>query len=304
MISVITYNLDSLDTASLRALVLEALQSKWERSGPRNSGNSYRADYSNICTSIAELAVKKGLIPAPHIPAFQPYTTKVSEKGAQKIGSILWSLVIQEVLYVDMSSSGLAFDITEYGLNVLSAGIYTPHDPDGYLKALKAEIPDIDDTIFKYVSESIQAYNHHLLLSATTAIGCASEKAILLLVDAYASYLPVKEQAKFRNHTSGKFIKTQFEEFEKSLNGHRADIERDLIDGIDITISGIFELLRQSRNSSGHPTGKALTREQTFGLLQVFAMYCKRIYDLKHFFESQSSEQSHVNGTETECPAR
>lgn len=291
MSSTLTYNLDALDCAALRTLTWEALNSKWKRQGHYPVTPSYRADYNDICMSIAELAAQKGQIVNPSTPAFQPFTREVSSTGRQKIGSILWGMVAQQILYIDLPRNTVtgntyyAFDITEYGLQVLSAGKPIPHDPDGYLSYLKSEIPNIDDVIYSYVAESISAYNHHLLLSATTAIGCASEKALLLLIEAYIPFLPSQqERDSFCKRTNGKFIKTQFEEFQKSLGGQKGRIDKELVDGIDIIISGVFELLRQNRNSTGHPTGKAMTKGNVFASLQIFMTYCKRIYELINFF--------------------
>ncbi len=292
MHSVLTYNLDTLDYATLRSLTWEAMNSKWKRQGNNPVTPSYRADYNEICMSIAELAATKNKIATPATPAVQPYSREISKQGRQRIGSILWGLVAQEILYIDLPRNTVtgntyyAFDITDYGLQVLSAGKPIPHDPDGYLSYFKEEVPKVDDVIFSYVSESINAYNHHLLLSATTAIGCASEKALLLLIESYIPFLPSQqERDSFCKRTNGKFIKTQFEEFQKSLGGQKGRIDKELIDGIDVIISGVFELLRQNRNSTGHPTGKSMTKENVFASLQIFITYCKRIYALIDFFD-------------------
>lgn len=281
-----------------QSLAWEALSLHWKRQGNWQDCDSYRASYNDICISIAELATRKGMIKQPPVPPFQPYTQDISEKGKQWIGSIIWSMVAQEVLYVDLSVNSLTgdrntvFDITEYGRQVLSAGKPIPHDPEGYLLYLKTEIPNVDDVIYYYVKESIMAYNHRLFLSATIAIGCAAEKALLLLLDAYISFLPLRqERDSFIKRTRGRFVKVQFEEFQKSLNGHRNEIDKELTDGIDIVISGVFELLRQNRNSTGHPTGKQMQKEEVFASLQVFVTYCKRIYKLINFFNANQNNE-------------
>lgn len=290
----VTYDMDCLDIATMTALFWEALALKWKRSGHNPVTPTYKATYDDICISLFELALSKGLVKKPYQQNgyIERYFTEITQ---QKIGSILWGLVSQQVLYITFRSerignSGytdkMVFDITEYGLQVLKQGKPIPHDPDGYLLLLKKEVPHIDEIVYTYAAESIQAYNNHLLLSATTAIGCASEKALLLLIEAYTHFLPTeKEQQAFIKKTSGRFIKTQFEEFQKSFAGQQARIDKSLLDGIDIVINGIFELLRQNRNSTGHPTGKAMERESVYALLQVFIVYLKRIYALMKFFQ-------------------
>jgi|GEM_PF-588443 len=293
MASVRTYNLDTIDIAGIRALLWEALNLKWVRDGYYPVHSNYKVKYYDICMSIAELAAKKNIIQNPPIPQMQPFTNEVSALAKQRIGSVIWELVCQQILYIDLTQNnysgnqGFIFDITEYGQKVLASGKPIPHDPDGYLDYLRHEIPDIDNVIYTYVAESINAYNNNLLLSATTAIGCASEKALLLLIEAYIPFLPTeKEQASFVQKTKGKFIKNQFEEFQKSLGGQKGRIDKELVDGIDIVISGIFELLRQNRNSAGHPTGKQMKKENVYASLQIFITYCKRIYALMEFFKN------------------
>ncbi len=38
-------------------------------------------------------------------------------------------------------------------------------------------------------------------------------------------------------------------------------------------------------NEAGHPTGKTVSRDDAFVILQMFPFYLKKIYDLKIFFE-------------------
>ncbi|MPW24331.1 hypothetical protein GC105_00800 [Alkalibaculum sp. M08DMB] len=293
MPSVRTYNLDTIDISGIRALLWETLSLKWVREGHYPVHSNYRVKYDDICISIAELAAKRNIIQNPPIPQIQPFTREISTLSKQRIGSVIWELVCQQILYIDLAQNnysgnqGFTFDITEYGQKVLANGNPIPHDPEGYLDYLQHEIPDIDSVIYTYVAESIHAYNINLLLSATTAIGCASEKALLLLIEAYIPFLPTeKERVGFVQKTKGKFIKNQFEEFQKSLGGQKGRIHKELVDGIDIVISGIFELLRQNRNSAGHPTGKEMKKENVYASLQIFITYCKRIYSLMEFFKN------------------
>ncbi|MBR6775099.1 MAG: hypothetical protein IKM23_05230 [Bacteroidales bacterium] len=279
--------MDTVDIEILKSLVWEAMRSKWKREGYYPVVPTFRASYDDICMSVAELAAQKKIIEFHRPQGFTIYSKAISDNGKKKIGIILWSLVAQEILYVE-NSSCLTFDITEYGEKVLKAEHPIPHDPEGYLAYLKSEVPDVDEVIYTYLSEGINAYNHRLYLSATTAIGCASEKALLLLIEAYISFLPSdKERDSFVKRTNGRQIKTQFEEFWKSFGGHKGELDKELTDGIDIVVGSVFELLRQNRNSTGHPTGKTMPKERVFASLQLFITYCKRIYGLIEFFDSK-----------------
>lgn len=279
----VIYSIETLNISIIRSLVWEAMKSKWKQQYDRPL--SYCANEETICWSVVDLAIQKNYIPNPSAGYVQ-WSKKLSSQSHKAITEALWELVLQGILYVDSIKSGI-YNITQFGLQVLNAETPIPYDPDGYLGLLTSEIPDIDEVIFTYVSEAVNAYRHRLYLSATIAIGYASEKALLLLIEAYIGFLPSqKEQESFSKRTTGKFIKTQFEEFQRSLGGQKGRIDKELLDGIDVVISGVFELLRQNRNSTGHPTGKAMSKESVFASLQVFIIYCKRIYSMIAYFKA------------------
>lgn len=282
----VIYSIETLDFSVIRSLVWEAMKSKWKQQYDRPL--TYSAGEETICWSVVDLAIQKKYIPNPSAGYIQ-HSKKLSSQSHKAITEVLWELVLQGILYVDSLKSGI-YNITQFGLQVLDAEEPIPYDPDGYLGFFKSELPDIDEVMFSYISEAINAYRHRLFLSATTAIGCASEKALLLLIEAYTGFLPSrKEQESFARRTSGRFIKTQFEEFQKSLGGQMGRIDKELLDGIDIVINGVFELLRQNRNSTGHPTGKAMSQESVFASLQVFVIYCKRIYALIAYLKANTT---------------
>ena len=138
------------------------------------------------------------------------------------------------------------------------------------------------------MTECLRTFRIGCLLSSAVMIGCASEKALLLLLDAYVTALPLTEGKHFRKKIDGKFIKTQYDEFIKMLQGHlRALLPRDLDDGLVNTLLGVFEMIRSERNDAGHPTGKTPSRDIAFANISVFPGYLKRIYELIDWLESK-----------------
>jgi hypothetical protein len=110
-------------------------------------------------------------------------------------------------------------------------------------------------------------------------MGCASEKALLLLIEAYGNALTqVSEQEKFRKATSDKMIKPQFEELRKVIdNDLRARLPRDLKEGLDVQLNAVFDFIRQQRNDAGHPKGKTVEREVAYANLAVFPTYVRKV---------------------------
>lgn len=293
----IEHNFDCLSTTVLRSLIWEGIKSNWRTfSSQATDSISLRA----ICAYIYEVGVKKGLLANQRQGAGQ-YEITTNNSSLNKVSGVLWELINQNIFFPSYNNGELIVHLTDYGKKMSLTMAPIPHDPDGYLLQLTSEINNIDSVVYRYVQESIHAYNINLILSAMTSIGCAAEKLLLLLIDAFIKYISSESERKaFIAKTKNRFVKNQFEELRKSLNGHFGSIKscnKELIDGFDIVVSGLFELLRQNRNSTGHPTGKEISRAQVFACLQVFIMYCKQVYALIDFFNSHtpSDTENEVN---------
>jgi hypothetical protein len=68
------------------------------------------------------------------------------------------------------------FIITDYGRQVLQTSEYSPYDPDGYLRRLKLDITNIDETIIRYVEESLRCLHMNCLLASAVTIGAPLNK--------------------------------------------------------------------------------------------------------------------------------
>lgn len=136
------------------------------------------------------------------------------------------------------------------------------------------------------MDESINTYNINKLLSATIALGCASEKSLLLLIEAYIKTFNKTEIAqRFEQKIKNRMIKIQFEEFQKDFKRIVGYLPKELTDNYENVLLGVFEMFRNQRNFAGHPTGHTIDKEMLFANLQVFVVYCKRIYGLIDFFQ-------------------
>ncbi len=261
----------------LKSLVIDSI---------KNNGLSF--EFKNLCNLIGNLAVKKELVKSPYELGFQATYFPLQKNDENKVREILWDLIIERVLTIGdyHNDSWPHLSVTEYGEKILSSKEPVPNDISGYLKRLKKEIPELDDTIKIYLSESVRTYNINQLLSATITLGCASEKALLILIESYQeNFSNPEKQERFRKKIEGKFIKTQFEEFSKELQNLKGNLPYDLKENYTNTLIGVFEMIRRNRNQAGHPTGKQIDKDTLFANLQVFIPYCKYIYDLKIFFE-------------------
>ncbi len=266
----------NLSLQELRSLVLETL-----------APGAGCPQYDMVCKNVAELAIQKGISQSSDRYG---HDRELFGPDKDRVREIIWHLIFEGVLAIGSNSSNTAWPwlrVTEYGERVIQSQQPVPHDPSGYLDRLSREIPNLDPIINRYVEESIRTYNINALLASTITLGCASEKALLLLIAAFRDAIAdaAKREA-FRNKTENKVIKRQFDEFQRSFSTIQGGLPGDLVDGLDIMLTGIFEMIRNNRNDAGHPTGKAIDRDYLFASLQVFIPYCKRVYQLIDYFHS------------------
>jgi hypothetical protein len=273
-----------LSYEQLRSLMLEAL-GKLEQPSQIDGLNRL----------LGRLACEKNLVPDPNGP--DPNRNAMyflDQHDVALAQDIFWDLIIEGVirpgLGQDSGNSNLPhFHVTDYGKEQIKHGTGSPHDPDGYLSRLQTDVPTLHPVIMTFMNECLRTFRIGCLLSSAVMLGCASEKAFLLLLDSYATALPSAKEKQVRKKIEGKFIKTQYEEFTKMMQGHlRASLPNELDDGLANILLGVFEMIRAERNDAGHPTGKTPSRELAFANISVFPGYVKRIYELIEWLQSKS----------------
>lgn len=256
----------------LRSLVLEALHKK------------HADQFAGLRETVAEIARKRGLMGNEQSHSIIS-SSGLSGTDFARLQSIMWDLIIEGIvrpgLNEGVNNNLPFFHVTEWGKKAIQDGGIAPYDPDGYLTRLKRDIPNLDPVIESYLNESLHTFRIGCLLSSTVSLGCASEKALLVLIEAYATSLPDPSQKKFRSNTDGRMIKRQFDEFRKMLDSElRARLPHNLQDGLDVELNAIFDIIRNQRNDAGHPTGKAIERERAYANLVVVPVYFKKVYAL------------------------
>ena len=209
----------------------------------------------------------------------------LSDKDYSRVQSIFWDLFVEGVVRPGLND-GLSndlpfFHVTEWGVEKLRGGRDTPYDPDGYFKRLAAAVPGLDPVVVAYLRESLHTFRIDCLLSSAITLGCASEKALLLLVGAYAAALADGRREAFLRKTEGQAIRRQYDEFGKVLEGHlRPMLPGEVKENLDSALTTMFNLFRTHRNEAGHPTGKVVSREEQFAHILAFPFYVRKVYEL------------------------
>ncbi len=263
-----------------RGFLMQALR----QSGWNQVGDLFRA--------VAEL--KSGARPIPHGHLFGAERSLASGDRAMILEAI-WSLIVQGILIpgLDDSSQGWPFlRLTEYGQRCVREDRILPHDPDGYLREFQKVIPNADQAVTEYVSESLQCFIHGLNRAAAVMLGAGSEKAALLLIEAYgASIMDDARKQRFESEIGrAQSIFRKYELFDKQFSAVKKSIPKALAENLDTMLRGVFDLIRNSRNDAGHPaSGTLVDRDVVNAHLRLFIPYCKRIYGLIDWFEANKT---------------
>jgi len=205
---------------------------------------------------------------------------------------VIWSLIVQGILVPGLDDSNQAWPflrLTEYGKRCVEEDRILPHDPDGYLREFQNTVPNANQAITEYVTESLQCFVHGLNRAAAVMLGGASERAVLSLIEAYgASIADNDRRQQFESEIDkAQSILRKYELFNKQFSTIKKSLPKTLAENIDSLLRGVFDLVRNSRNDAGHPaSGTLVDRDVVNAHLRLFIPYCKRIYGLIGWFET------------------
>ncbi|MDG3002579.1 hypothetical protein [Paludisphaera mucosa] len=202
-----------------------------------------------------------------------------------RVQDVLWDLIVEGIIrpgYALLPASTWPhIHLTDKGRERVQVRDFSPYDPDGYFGRLSKAMPDLDEVVVTYLRECLVTFRAGCFLSSTVTLGCASERAFLLLVDAYADSLDEEKKIQFKRDTDGRPIKRVRDEFMRGFDGRvRPRLSGDLKDHLDVTLDGVFTLLRTMRNEAGHPTGRSCPEEEIHASIILFPTYLKKIYAL------------------------
>ena len=212
------------------------------------------------------------------------------------VNEIIWEFANNGFIY--FGTAGSAGDsyphitITEYGREIFNSEKWLPYDPDGYLKNLKAAVPELDDVTLAYIGEAVSAFNRRQLLSATLTLGVASENLMLLLIENYVASLVMTRKTALQKKIADRWIATQYREFRAEFEKDIRKLPKNLQGDWETYLDAVFHFIRLNRNSAGHPTGKELSGKMVNANLQIFADYSRYIFDLIKHFNSQLEQSA------------
>lgn len=250
---------------------------------------------SQLCSTVGDVKARRsGINPNPR-PSYQGGRQFLEIGDETVLTEVIWSLIVQGILVPGLNDSNQGWPflrITEHGEKCLAEERILPEDPDGYLREFAQAIPSADAIIVEYLAESLQCYVRRLYKASAVMLGCASEQAVLLLIESCAnSVADARAKQQFDERIAKEqSIYRKFKAFDLRLTAIRPQMPRGLTESLDSILDGIFDSIRSSRNDAGHPaSGGQVSRDVVFSQLRLFLTYCERIYGLIGWFSANAT---------------
>jgi len=238
-------------------------------------------------------------------PKADDYANKVHLYGLDTgedavVYDIVWDLIVEGILRPGHSNPAKYsnrdipfFRLTERGKKLLDEGVVTPYDPDGYLAYLRDAVPGVDPTIMTYVEECLRAYRMGCPLAAAVTLGCASEKAFLVLARVSLDSLQTAARVKVEHALDNKPIWQIYREFKSQFDPQvKPRLPPELKNHLEVLLDGIFNVIRTMRNDAGHPTGDTIHDGALYTAIQMFAVYVKNVYDVIDWMKKNPQTQA------------
>ena len=193
---------------------------------------------------------------------------KVIEDNLNEISSIACDLYIDDAQYYFLGINNIGIlPIQTEEVVFESKHIVLEKDSifSNFIKFL-LENDKVNDLQKQYLFEACECGSSNNLLSATVMLGASAEMLLLDFCNAYYDYLVFENNQETYEGFERKVIKARcahdrLTEFLKRAKSNATYFKNLGFEDIDLNFS-FFDIIRQTRNDSGHPTGNTITLEQ------------------------------------------
>lgn len=258
-----------LGLSQIRSLALEAI------SAHVSQDRRYSIQMPFIVSDVNNIAWEKGTLPkGVRLNGQEELRLMEVIHGLRNEGILMWGAGVYE--------AGPPFmRLTEYGKKVLESNRPVPNDPEGYMERFKVDVSDANELTLMYLEECLQTYQHNNLLSASVMLGVSAEAAFYDLFDTIRKSLTnPKKIASFQRLENEISTIKQFNAVMDEIRTFKKHLPNGMDKSVENNINGIFNVIRLQRNDTGHPTGRQVTKDEVFGNLLLFRMYCKDLYTI------------------------
>ena len=208
------------------------------------------------------------------------------------VRDVFWDLFRQGHITLGFNNSNENwpfFRLSHFGKKALLEG--TPYkftDTETYLNMVRKAAPNIDEVTLVYLDEAVRDFYAGCFLSCAVMLGVAAENLFNRLLDVIAENEVFANS--FAKAASERFMLRKISQFQTALEPLKDDLPRRTRENIDTHFSTIQAVIRVHRNDTGHPTGRALDRQQTYVNLQLFVPFAQKLEELESFFAAEGDD--------------
>jgi len=195
---------------------------------------------------------------------------------------VMWELIVQGVV-VPGGGGQIGqlpfFRISHYGQKVLESGGIFPYDPQGYIAKISATSKICLSTVaIGYLQEALNCFRRACYTASVLLLGVAAEAAFLEVCGVIQkSIIDAKSAQDFEKLD---MIKRKHRWIVAKYEALPAAVRREqLPDGLDVTLKGVYDLIRRQRNELGHPQAvpPETDRDHAFAHFQLFPTYVRDV---------------------------
>jgi hypothetical protein len=209
-----------------------------------------------------------------------------------QIKRIFWDLSVERIISWGTATNSVAqwpfFHVTPFGREYLEQT--PPHflDPDGYVSFLKALVPEADAIVLQYTQESARAFRAQLWFASAVMLGAASERTILLLLEALKDRSQDQEKAKLTKLLDQPRLGEIFKVLQARVS---AEIKAGTLpyavhQGCTEHLLSLSEMIRVQWNEAVHPTAGKVDRQKAFLALRTFPEALRVMEGIRKWFST------------------
>lgn len=270
---------------TLRELVLESF------------GKEPQTQIVNLTNSVGELAQQKAIVNRPPGQSLNYSNRRIlSSEDEVHIHQIVWDLISERIVTpgIDANNQEWPFlRLTDFGRSVVSDSSSKYYDPDGYIGRLQALVPNVDEVIVQYLSETLNCFRQRLFFSASVMCGAAAEKAVLLLLSSIAKYeSDAKKKKELEVLLERPNLPRIFESIQSKVDHliEKKELPYSVHQGSSQHLISLFEMIRVHRNEAVHPNSGKVTREKIFLSIHTMPEALQVLSRLTDWFSSQATQ--------------
>lgn len=213
----------------------------------------------------------------------------------ENLEQIFWDLVYERILTLGTGGSDPSFPffrLTEYGREFIQNTKPHFYDSTEYIKILKGLVPQLDKIIVQYIDEALRCYQKNLFFGAAVMAGAASERVILLLLEAILGWeTNATKQKKIVSLLERPNLPKIFATINLTINQliNNKLMPYSVHEGSSEHLLSFYEMIRVQRNEAVHPQAGHVSRNKIFLSLQTFPSGLQVIERMRKWFEKNSN---------------